>query len=154
MRHHAARPGAVAGERAVHHREDATMDPLLNHQQIHQRFVDHRMRPVAALVEQAAKRVLHRAGCRCEDVGLHSGQVNDVFTDEAARDGKPIRIHVIEAEEFFRQVPNRIADGNPLLTLVQVHVAKAMRLDDIDLFVLTLAEARVDDNGAVVTRVD
>ena len=58
---HAARARAVAGEGAVHHREDAAVDLLLDHQQVDQRLVDHRVGPVAALVEQAAEGVLHRA---------------------------------------------------------------------------------------------
>ena len=61
VRHHAARPGTVAGERAVHHREHAAVDLLLDHQQVDERLVDDRMRPVPLLVEQAAERVLHRA---------------------------------------------------------------------------------------------
>ena len=54
-------PGAVAREGAVHHREDSTVDLLLDHQQVHQRVVNHRMRPVAPLVQQTAEGVLHRA---------------------------------------------------------------------------------------------
>ena len=46
--------------------------------------------------------------------------------------------------------PNR----DPLLAFVEVDVAQAVRLDDVDLLVLALAEVRVDDDGAVVAGVD
>ena len=90
VRHHAARAGTVAGKRAVHHREDAAVNLLLDHQQIDQRFVDHRMRPVPPLVQQPAERVLHRAGRRREDVRLDRRQVKDVLADEAARDHEAV----------------------------------------------------------------
>ena len=90
VRDHAARPGTVAGKGPVHHREDAAVNLLLDHQQIDERLVDHRMRPVAPLVQQPAKRVLHRPGRRREDVRLHRRQVDDVLADEAARDHEAV----------------------------------------------------------------
>ncbi len=54
----------------------------------------------------------------------------------------------------MRQVADGVADVDPLLALVEVHVAQAVRLDDVDLLVLALAEVGVDDHGAVVAGVD
>jgi hypothetical protein len=67
---HAARSRPVARQGAVHDREDAAVDLPLDHQQIDERLMDHRMGPVTALVEQAAEGVLHRSRGRREDVGL------------------------------------------------------------------------------------
>ncbi len=91
VRHHAAGTRSVAGERTVHHGEDPAVDRLLDHQQVDQRLVDHRVRPMPVLVEQAAEGVLHGAGGRGEDVGLHRRQMDDVLTDEAARNREPLR---------------------------------------------------------------
>ena len=154
VRDHAARPGAVAGERAVHHREHAAVDLLLDHQQVHERLVDDRVRPVPVLVQQPAERVLHRAGRRREDVRLHGRQVDDVLADEPPRDHEPVRVDLVQAEELLREVADRVPDRDPLLALVEVDVAQAVRLDDVELLVLALAEVRVDDDGAVVARVD
>ena len=55
---------------------------------------------------------------------------------------------------FFVEVTDGVADVDPLLALVQVDVAQAVGLDDVQLLVFTLAEVRVDDDGAVVTGVD
>ena len=154
VRHHAARPGAVAGEGAVHHGEDAAVDLLLDHQQVHERLVDDRVGPVAVLVEQAAEGVLHRAGRGGEDVGLDRRQVDDVLADEPLRDQEALGVDLVQAEEFLRQVADRVADVDPLLAFVQVDVAQAVRLDDVELLVLALAEVGVDDDGAVVAGVD
>jgi len=70
-RPHRARPRAITGGGAVHHREDARVDLLLDREQIDQRLVDPRVRVVALRVEQAAERVLHRAGGRCIDMALN-----------------------------------------------------------------------------------
>ena len=67
-RDHGARARAVAGGGAVHHREDAGVDLLLDGQQVDQRLVDPGVGVVALGVEQAAEGVLHRARwwwCRC-----------------------------------------------------------------------------------------
>jgi len=47
-----------------------------------------------------------------------------------------------------------VADADPLLGLVDVDVAQAVRLDDVDLFVLAFAQMRIDDDGAIVAGVD
>ena len=52
------------------------------------------------------------------------------------------------------QVADRLPDGDPLLALVQVDVAQPVRLDRAELLVLALAQVRVDDDGAVVARMD
>ena len=55
---------------------------------------------------------------------------------------------------FFVQIPDRVADVDPLLGLVDVDVAQPVRLDDVDLLVLALPEVRVDDDRPVVAGVD
>ncbi len=154
IRHHAARSGTVPRERAVHHREHAAVNLLLDHQQIHERLVDDRVRPVPVLVQQPAERVLHRPRRRREHVRLHGGQVDDVLPDEALRDHEALRVDLVQAGELLRQVADRVADVDPLLGLVDVDVAQLVRLDDALLLVLGLAEVRVDDDGAVVAGVN
>lgn len=57
-----ARPGSISGGRAVHHREDAGVDFLLDRQQVHERFVNPRVGVVPVFAQQTAESVLHRAG--------------------------------------------------------------------------------------------
>ena len=130
------------------------MDLLLDHQEVDQGLVDDRVGPVAVLVEQAAEGVLHRARGGGEDVGLHGGQMDDVLADEALGDREALRVDLVEAQELLGEIPHRLADGDPLLALVEVDVAQAVGLDHVDLLVLALAQVRVDDDGAVVTAVD
>ncbi len=110
--------------------------------------------PVAALVEQPAERVLHRARRGGEDVRLDRGQVDDVLPDEPLRDHKPVGVDVIQHEELLRQVAHRVLNRNPLFAFVQVNVTQAVRLDGQELLVLALAQVRVDHDCAVVARVD
>ena len=154
VRDHAARARPVAGERPVHHREHAAVNLLLDHQQVHERLVDHRMRPVPVLVQQPAERVLHRPRRRREDVGLHRRQVDDVLPDEALRNHEALRVDLVEAGELLRQIADRVADVDPLLGFVDVDVPQPVRVDDVDLLVLALAEVRVDDDRAVVAGVN
>ncbi len=105
VREHAARAGAVAGEGAVHHREDAAVDLLLDHQQVDQRLVDHRVRPVAVLVEQAAEGVLHRAGGGGEDVRLDRRQVDDVLADEALGDREAVGVDLVQHRNLSARSP-------------------------------------------------
>ena len=153
-RHHAPRPRAVAGERAVHHRKHPAMNFLLNHQQIDERFVNHRMRPVPMLVQQSAERILHRARHRGKDVGLHGRQMNDVLADEPARNHEPFRVHVVQAEKFLRQVANGVLDVDPLFSFVDVDIPQSVGFDDRKLLVLALAEVRVDHHRTVMARVN
>ena len=155
VRHHAARARAVAGERAVHDREHAAVNPLLNAEQVHQGLVNHRVRPMTAFVQEAAERILHRPGRRREHVRLDRGQVNDVLAEEPARNHEPVGVDLVQAQELLREVADRLPDVDPVLVaFVQVHVAQAVRLDDLHLLVLPLAQMRVDDDGAVVAGVD
>ncbi len=116
--------------------------------------MDDRVGPVAVLVEEAAERVLHRAGGGGEDVGLDRGEVDDVLADEAPRDAEALGVDLVQAEELLGEVAHRLGDGDPGLALVEVDVAQAVRLDDVDLLVLALAQVGVDDHGAVVAGVD
>ena len=101
-------PGTVAGERPVHHREDAAVDLLLDHQEIDERLVDDRVGPVPMLVQQPAERVLHRPGRGREDVRLHRRQVDDVLPDEALRDHEALRVDLVQARELLREVADRV----------------------------------------------
>ncbi len=154
MGDHAPRARAVAGERAIHDSEHPAMDLLLDHQEVDQRFMDHRVRPVPVLVKQPAERVLHRARRGREHVRLHRGQVDDVLADEALRDHEALRVDLVQAEKLLREVADGVADVNPLFRLVDVHVPETVRLDDVQLFVFALAEMRIDHHGAVVAGVD
>ena len=66
----------------------------------------------------------------------------------------PFGIDLVEAEELFCQVADRLADVDPLLAFVKMHVAQAVGLDHVELLVFALAEMGVDDDGAVVAGVD
>jgi hypothetical protein len=155
VRHHAARSGTVAGEGAVHHREDAAVNLLLDHQQVDEGLVDDRMGPVAALVQQPAEGILHCPGRGGEDVGLDRWQVQDVLADEAARDHEPVRVDLIQAQELAGQVANGVLDVDPgLVALIEVDVLQTVGLDDGQLLVLAFTQVRVDDHGAVVAGVN
>jgi len=155
VRHHAPRPRPVAREGAVHHGEHAPVDRLLDAQQIHERLVDDRVRPVPVLVEQAAEGVLHRPGRGGEDVRLDRRQVHDVRPQKAPRDREALGVDVVQHEELLRQIAHRLADVHPRLArLVDVHVAQPVRLDHPPLLVLALAEPGVDHHRPVVARVD
>ena len=131
------------------------MNLLLNHQQIHERFVDHRVGPVPLFVEQPAKCVFHGARGRGEHVRLDRGQVNDVLADESPGYHEPVRIDPVQAQKIVRKAANRIADVDPLhARLVQVDVAQAVRLDDVHLLVLALAHPGIDHDRAVVAAVN
>ncbi len=94
-------------------------------------------------------------GRRREDVGLHRRQVDDVLADEPARNHEAVGVDLVQAEELLRQIADRVADVDPrLVAFVEVDVAQPVRVDDVDLLVLALAEVRVDDDRAVVARVD
>ena len=67
---------------------------------------------------------------------------------------KPFGKTSFRQRNFFRRSPTASPMSIQLLALVEVDVAEAVRLDDVDLLVLALAEVRVDDDGAVVARVD
>ena len=78
---HRARPGPVAADRPVGHREQARVDLLLDREQVDERRVDVGVGPVPVLAQEAAEGVLHRSGHRGVDVGLHRRQVHDVAAD-------------------------------------------------------------------------
>jgi hypothetical protein len=131
------------------------VDLFLDHQQVDERLVDDRMRPVPLLVEQAAKRVLHRARRRREHVRLHRRQMQDVLADEALRDHEPVRVDVVQAEELVGEVADGVADVDPrLVALVEVDVAQAVRLHHRQLLVFGFTKVSVDDDGAVVAGVN
>ncbi len=154
VRDHAARAGSVPRKGPVHHREDSLMNLLLDHQQVHQRFVDDGMGPVPVLVQQPAERVLHRACRRGEHVRLHRRQVDDVLPDEPLRDHESLRVHLVQAEELPGEVTDGLADVDPLLGLVDVDVPEPVRLDDVDLLVLAFAEVRIDHDRTIVAGMD
>jgi hypothetical protein len=119
---HAARPGSVTGEGAVHHGEHAPVDLLLDQPEVHQRLVDDRMGPMPVLVEQPAEGVLHRSRRGRESVRLDGRQVDDVLPDEAPGNAETLGEDPIETQELPGEVTHRVPDVDPFLALVQVHV--------------------------------
>ena len=144
---HDPRAGAVAGCRAIHHREDARMNLLLNREEIDERLVNVAVRVVAIRVEQAAERILHRARGRGVDMALRRRQVHDVLAVEVVGNLDAVRKDLIEDEHLrLRRV------DLPL----HVFVAK-VELDgdlvvakDRHVMVQVLALERVRDNGLVL----
>ena len=67
---------------------------------------------------------------------------------------KALGIDLVQAEELVGQLADRVANVDPFLAFVEVYVAQAVGLDDVDLLVLALAQMGVDDDGAVVAGVD
>ena len=61
MHPQAPRPRPLAHQRAVHHGKYARVNLFLDHQQIHQRFVNRCVAVVPLLEQQPAKRILHCA---------------------------------------------------------------------------------------------
>ena len=90
-----------------------------------------------------------------EDMGLHRRQVQDVLADEPLRDHESVGIDVVEADELVGQIADGVADVDPgLIALVEMDVAKAVRLHDWQLLVFRLAQVGVDDHRPVVARVN
>ena len=73
---------------------------LLDVQEIDERFVDDRVRPVALSVQESAECVLHRASDGGEDVRLHRRQVDDVLAEEHLRDLEALRVDVVEGDHL------------------------------------------------------
>ena len=86
---------------------------------------------------------------------LDRRQVKDVFADEPPRNHETVAIHLIENQEPVGEVPDRVANVDPLLVaFVEVDVAQPVGLDHRELLVLAFAELGVDDDRPVVTRVN
>ena len=67
---------------------------------------------------------------------------------------KSLRVDVVEAEELLGEIANGILDVEPVLALIEMNIPEAMRFDHVELFVLPLAQVRVDHDGAVVARMN
>ncbi len=143
---HRARAGTIAGKCAVHHREEAGVDVLLDREQIDQCLVDDAVRPVALAPEQTAERVLHRAGNRRKDVRLHRGQLDDVVADEEFRDIDALWINIAQNKE--RLLGFVAHPGH--FRLVDVGAGDAVLVGDITVLVVGFAVARVHDHRIVV----
>src|SRR5579863_4016752 len=76
--------------------------------------------------------------------------MNDVLPEEPPGNHETVRVDLVQTQKLLRQVADGITNVDPRLALVQMHVAKAVRLDDVELLVLTLAEMSVDDDRSVV----
>ena len=143
---HGPRAGTVTRKRAVHYGEDAGVNLLLDCQKVHQRLVDHGVRPVALAVQQAAKGVLHCAGHGREDVGLHGGQVYHVLARENLGDSEALREDLVQHHHLCLGL-----EGNPPVRRhVQVYVGQVVLILNRLLLVANLAFERVDDDGSVV----
>lgn len=131
------------------------MNLLLDHEQIDERFMNYGVGPVAMFVEQAAEGVLHGAGHGGEHVRLDRRQMDDVLADKPLRNGKPVRVDLLETEKLVNEIAHGLSNGHPFNTrLVEVNVAQAMRLNHAELLVLALAEPGVDHDGSIVAHVD
>ncbi len=103
------------------------MNLLLNREQVDERFVYPGMRVVAPRVQQAAERVLHRAGGRGVDVALGRRQVDDVLAEEEVGDVDPLGIDALQhAHPRFRLV----ADPAHVLVLEVVEDGHLVALED------------------------
>lgn len=112
------------------------------------------MRPVTALVEQAAKGIFHGACGGGEDVGFDGGEMDDVFIDKAFGDMKAFGIDFVQAEKFCGEVPDGIAYVDPFFAFVEMYIFQAVRFDDGEVFVFFFAQTRVDDYGSIVATVN
>ncbi len=150
VRHHASRTRPVAGKSSVHDGKEAGVDLLLDGEQVHQRFVDDSVGPVAFFKQQTAESVLHGAGHLREDVRLHGGQMDDVGSDEPLRDADAFGIDAVKYQHFRLRLV-----VNPLLAFfVQMDIAQAVLFQNLLVFVGHLAASGVDDDGAVVAAVE
>ena len=118
MRDHAAGPRTISYERAIHDGKHTAMDFFLDHQQVHESFVDDRMSPMSMLVEQAAERVFHRARGRRKNMRFYGRQVDDVLANEPFGNGESLFVYIVENEEVIRQIAHGISDVNPVFSLI------------------------------------
>ena len=154
MGDHTARARAIACKGAVHHCEDTAVDFLLDHEEIDEGFVNDRMRPVTALVEQAAKGIFHGACGGGKDVGFDGGKMDDVFTEKAFGNVKAFGIDFVQAEKFFGEIADCVAYVDPFFAFVEMYIFQAVRVNDGEVFVFFFAQMRVNDHGSVVAAVN
>ncbi len=122
------------------------MDVLLDLEQVDERLVDDGMGPVPLVVEQPAKRVLHRAGDGREDMGLDGWELNDVFVEEELRHLDAFGEDLVEHQErFLRGV------WHPwVFRLEQVRVLDLVLVGYVLVLVVALPDERIDHDSAVV----
>ena len=144
---HRPRTGAVAGGGAVHDREQAGVNLVLDRQQIDQRLVDPRVRVVPPRVEQAAERVLHRAGGRGVDVALGRRQVDDVLAEEVVGDVDALGEDAIEHAHLRLR---RVADPRHVAVVEVVEDGNLVLLEDRDVVIQVLTLERVGDDRLVL----
>ncbi len=82
LRAHCAGTGTIARRCAVHHREEARVDLLLDREQVHECLVDPGVGIVPMGVQQATERVFHGARGRRVQVALGGRQMDDVLALE------------------------------------------------------------------------
>ena len=135
-----------AGQRSIHHGENAGVNILLDLQQVDERFVDHAVRPMAFLVEQAAEGVLHRAGDVRKDVRLHRRQMQDILAVKEFGNADPVSIYLIEDEKrLFRFV------GDPFnVLLVGLGCLQAVFFLNERMPIVELPFLSVHNDGVVV----
>ncbi len=80
--------------------------------------------------------------------------MDNILADKPLRNIEAVREDLVEHQELVGQIADRVAHADPLLALVEVDVAQAMGLDDVDLLVLGLTQVRVDHHRAVMAGVD
>ena len=149
QRNHAAGAWPVARKGAIHDREDARMNFLLNGQQINQRLVNHAVCPMPFIEEQATERVLHGSSHLCKHVRLHGRQMDDIGAHQPLWNADALGKDFVQGQHLrlWHVV-------NPLLTLlVQMNVAQAVFRENLFVLVCDLALVRVHHDSPVVAAV-
>ena len=147
LRMHRAGTGAVAGGRAVHHREESGVDLLLDRQQVDERLVNPGVRVVPVGIEQAAERVLHRARGGRVKVALGGRQMDDVLAGEEVRNCMPLGENLVQGKQLALRT---VRYPLHVIRLEVVLHRDLVVLEDGQVPVEVLALENVDDDGLVL----
>jgi hypothetical protein len=147
-RHHRARSGAVTHHGAVHHREDCGMQFALHVHEVDEDLVHELVRVVAHLFQEAAERVLDRAGrCRVA-VDLHRGRMKDILADVQLRNLDALGEDRVQPQQWRLE----LIDGP--LDVRQRDERHAVPLEHRPPLVVATAGDRVGDDRLVLDRED
>ena len=80
--------------------------------------------------------------------------MNDVFVYKSLWDEETARIDIVKTEEPPCQVTDCFSNVDPVFTFVKMDIADVMRFNNVEVFVLPFAKMGVNDNRAIVTRVN
>src|SRR5438128_868860 len=144
---HRARSGPVARRCAVHHREDAAVDLLLNCQEVDQRLVDPTMRVMPTCVQQTTEGIFHSTRCGSVDVALYRRQVDDVLSLEVVGNPDPFGKDLVQNQHFR---PGLESDPGHVVVLEVVEHRDAVALEDRQIAVQVFAFEGVGDDRLVL----